>query len=272
MNKDCATGNRAATQGNEWPLPCPEPLSRGWGHCLHSPLHLGAAEQLQSVPPFLVQSFEQLHREGKALGRGTQGLGKGPPKLQHNCRGGITLGTVSMPSPGTHKTGCLSGELLPQFPSWYGPPRSSASGTHGFRRQLSSYENFHSPFLSSNQVHRIRGRDLPDLSPPSHPQAQPTCRCSLEVLSAPLLVEVSIHHYIQPEWEPELDKHSRVSQGTSEPGKSSVSSSACACPDARGQAGCGILQRGVCRHGQGWGDPSHNHHPGSPGSTQDKQP
>lgn len=198
--------------------------------------------------------------------------GKDPQSSSITAEEESTLGTVSMPSPGTHKTGCLSGELLPQFPSWYGPPRSSASGTHGFRRQLSSYENFHSPFLSSNQVHRIRGRDLPDLSPPSHPQAQPTCRCSLEVLSAPLLVEVSIHHYIQPEWEPELDKHSRVSQGTSEPGKSSVSSSACACPDARGQAGCGILQRGVCRHGQGWGDPSHNHHPGSPGSTQDKQP
>lgn len=92
MDKECAPGNRGAAQGKEWPLPCPEPLCRvaagagGSLSALFSP-HLGAAEQLQSVPPILVQSFEQLHREAKALGRGKQGLREAPPNHQQLGRG-----------------------------------------------------------------------------------------------------------------------------------------------------------------------------------------
>lgn len=83
MEKECAPGNKGDTQGKEWPLPYPEPLSRvaaGAGSSLSPlfPLHLGAAEQLQSMPPILVQSFEQLHGEAKALGRGKQSGGSTP--------------------------------------------------------------------------------------------------------------------------------------------------------------------------------------------------
>lgn len=90
MDKECAPGNRGATQGKEWPMPCLEPLIRvaaGAGVSLSPlfPLHLGAVEQLQSMSLTLVQSFEQLHGEAKAfLGRGKQGPGtpKSPAELE----------------------------------------------------------------------------------------------------------------------------------------------------------------------------------------------
>lgn len=93
-DKECAPGNRGATQGKEQPLPCPEPLSRvaaGAGGFLSPlfPLHLGAAEQLQSMPPVLAQSFrgKQKHWEGVK-----QHLGEAPPNHQQNWGGGIHPG------------------------------------------------------------------------------------------------------------------------------------------------------------------------------------
>lgn len=267
VDKECAPGNRGATQGKEQPLPCPEPLSRvvaGAGGFLSPlfPLHLGAAEQLQSTPLVLAQSFGQLQGEAKALGRGKAASGGGTSKSPAELgRGNPPWAQSACPPPAlTRQDVCQLGQLLPQFSSWYDPPRSaSAAGAQGLSKQLSSNESFHPSFLSFDQVHRVRGRDPPDLplSLPPYPQAQPTARCSLRVLPAPLLVEGSIHHYTQPMWEPVLEKQSGISQGTSRPGKFSVSSSHCACPDARGRAGCGILQRGVCRHGQGLGGTLH---------------
>lgn len=261
VDKECAPGNRGATEGKERPLPCPEPLSRvaagaGGSLSLLFPLHLGAAEQLQSMPLILAQSFGQLHREAKALGRGKAGSREGSPKSPVELGRGNPPWAQSACPPWQEV--CQLGQLLPQFPSWYDPPRSAAAaGAQGLSKQFSSKENFHPPFLFFDQVDRIRGRDPPGLPPslPPYPQAQPTGRCSLRMLPAPLLVEGSIHHYTQPVWEPVLEDQSRVSQGTSRPGKLSVSSSPCPCPDARGRAGCSILQRGVCRHGQGWGGP-----------------
>lgn len=96
-DKECAPGNRGATQGKEQPLPCPEPLSRvaaGVGaFCLHS---FHCTWELQ-------YSYNQCHRFWhKASGsyRGKQKhwegvkqhLGEAPPNHQQNWGGGIHPG------------------------------------------------------------------------------------------------------------------------------------------------------------------------------------
>lgn len=61
-----------------------------------------AAEQPQSMPLTLVQSFEQLHREAKAQGGAMQ-----PSNRQQNCRGGCNLCTLSVPLPRVHRQDAL---------------------------------------------------------------------------------------------------------------------------------------------------------------------
>lgn len=153
------------------------------------------------MPPILVQSFKKLHGEAKALGKGKQGPGS--PKSPE-------LGRRNPPwaQSAWHLQGRMSvRSVLPQFPSWYEPPRSSAAGTQGLSKQLSRNENFHPPFLSCNQDQREKSpQSAPSLPVPRHSQPG--------VLPAPLLVKVSILHCTQHVWEPALEKHSRVSQGT----------------------------------------------------------
>lgn len=114
------------------------------------------------MPLILAQSFGQLHREAKALGRGKAGSREGSPKSPAELGRGNPPWAQSACPPWQEV--CQLGQLLPQFPSWYDPPRSAAAaGAQGLSKQFSSKENFHPPFLFFDQVDRIRRRDPPGL-------------------------------------------------------------------------------------------------------------
>lgn len=151
-----------------------------------------------------------------------------------------------MPSPGTHKAGCLTGQLLPQFPSWYDPPRSAAAGIQGLSKQFNSNENFHPPFLSCNQVHRIRGRDL---SPPSLPIPRHSQPVGAALGAACFTACGGKHSPLHPaRVAPSAGEAQQIPQGTSGPGKLCLLLTLCM-PRCQGP---GRLQHPSERYVQAW--------------------
>lgn len=259
MDKECAPGNRGGTQGKEWPLPCPGPPQQGLGlllqglgaQCFHF-FHRtwGLQNSCNQCHRFWSKALSSYTGEGKARGRGKAESGPETPKSPAELgRGNAPWAQTACPPLAlTRQDVCQVSSCL-SF-----PPRSAAVGAQGLSKQLSSTENFRPPSLPCDQVHRIRGRDSPYLPPP-YPQAQPTWSCSLGAVSAPPLVEASIHHHPRC-WRSRVE-HPRA---PADPGN-------CLSPPHPVPApmpGPGRLQHPPERcvqawagAGQGWGDPSH---------------